>query len=98
MIEATGTLLIAFTRGERKMPRVVLNEERMPSMRAEMNERVIPRRTLESVKATDDQNDDVGRKVHNERRVLIGEGKKISSPTTAERTAQTAIHTMTAAA
>lgn len=98
MIEATGTLLIAFTSGDRNISSVVLKEERTPSMRAQMNERIIPRRTLESVNATDDQKDDVGTRVHKERRVLIGDGRKISSPTRTERTAQTAIHTMTAAA
>lgn len=98
MIDATGTLLIAFTRGERKMSRVVMKEDRTPSMRADMNERIIPRRTLERVNATAVQKDDVGRRAHRDRSVLRGEGRKISSPTTAERTDQTAIHTMTAAA
>lgn len=98
IIDATGTLLIALTRGERKISSVVEKEERTPSMRAERKERIIPRRTLERVKPTALQKDDVGIRVPSERSVLRGEGRKISSPTTAERTVQTAIQMMTAAA
>lgn len=98
MIEATGTLLMAFTSGERKVSRTELKDERTPRMREERNERIIPRRTRESVNARAAQNDDEGRRERSERIVLSGEGRKISSPTTAERINQTTIQTTTVAA
>ncbi len=96
MIEATGTLLIALIRGERNISRGVENDESTPSTNARMNDRRIPITTRESVKATAFQNARVGRRDRRERSVLTGEGRKISSPTTAERIAHTAIHRRTA--
>ena len=97
MTDATGMLLTAFTRGERSISSFPEKDEKTARTEAMTDERTIPAITRESVKPTAFQNEGRGISERRDFMTLTGEGRKISSPTRAERTAHAAIHTRTAA-